>query len=99
MDEPIMQFDGNGQPDFLSIINSEAEKVEPVNKVPPTPPVVQAPSLVLPESLPAPDQPKETSYLKHRLLRSQRCLLTGFPNRCRSISALFQNPMDVRRSM
>ena len=68
MDEPIMQFDGNGQPDFLSIINSEAEKVEPVepvNKVPPTPPVVQAPSLVLPESMSAPpDQPKETSHLK-----------------------------------
>ena len=63
MDEPIMPFDGNG-PDFLSLINSEAEKVEPVNKVPPTPPVVQAPSLVLPESLPTPDQPKETSHLK-----------------------------------
>lgn len=29
MSEHIMPFDGNGQPDFLSIINSEAEKVEP----------------------------------------------------------------------
>ena len=28
MDEPIMSFDGNGQPDVLSLINSEAEKVE-----------------------------------------------------------------------
>lgn len=37
MDEPIMSFDGNGQPDVLSLINSEAEKVEPTNKVPPTP--------------------------------------------------------------
>ena len=65
MDEPIMSFDGNGQPDVLSLINSEAEKVEPTNKVPPTPPVVQAPTLVLPEPVPTPsDQPKETSHLK-----------------------------------
>ena len=49
MDEPIMPVDGNG-PDFLSLINSEAEKVEPVNKVSPILPAVQAPSLVLPES-------------------------------------------------
>ena len=60
-----MPFDGNGQPDFLSIINSEAEKVEPTNKVPPAPPVVQAPTLELSESLPSPpDQPKDTSHLK-----------------------------------
>ena len=65
MSEHIMPFDGNGQPDFLSIINSEAEKVEPVNKVPPTPPVVQTPFIVLPESLPIPsDRPNETSHLK-----------------------------------
>lgn len=65
MDEPIMSFDGNGQPDVLSLINSEAEKVEPTNKVPPTPPVVQAPTLVLPEPVPTPsDQPKETTHLK-----------------------------------
>lgn len=60
-----MPFDGNGQSDFLSIINSEAEKVEPVNKVPPNISAVQAPALELPESLPTPpDQPKETSHLK-----------------------------------
>lgn len=65
MSEHIMPFDGNGQPDFLSIINSEAEKVEPVNKVPPNLSAVQAPTLELPESLPTPpDQPKETSHLK-----------------------------------
>ena len=65
MSEHIMPFDGNGQPDFLSIINSEAEKVEPVNKVPPNLSAVQAPALELPESLPTPpDQPKETSHLK-----------------------------------
>ena len=65
MDDPIMSFDGNGQPDVLSLINSEAEKVEPANKVSPSPPAVQAPAPELPESLPAPpDQPKETSHLK-----------------------------------
>ena len=65
MDDPIMSFDGNGQPDVLSIINSEAEKVKPVNEVSPSPPAVQAPALELPESLPVPlDQPKETSHLK-----------------------------------
>ncbi len=65
MSEHIMPFDGNGQSDFLSIINSEAEKVEPVNKVPPNLSAVQAPALELPESLPTPsDQPKETSHLK-----------------------------------
>lgn len=31
MDDPIMSFDRNGQPDVLSLINSEAEKVEPTN--------------------------------------------------------------------
>lgn len=65
MSEHIMPIDGNGQPDFLSIINSEAEKVEPNNKVPPTPSTVQAPVLVLPESLPTPsDKPKEMPHLK-----------------------------------
>ena len=65
MSEHIMPFDGNGQSDFLSIINSEAEKVVPVNKVPPNLSAVQAPALELPESLPTPpDQPKETSHLK-----------------------------------
>lgn len=65
MDEPIMSFDGNGQSDILSLINSEAEKVKPANKVSPSPPAVQVPASELPESLPAPpDQPKETSHLK-----------------------------------
>ena len=65
MDDPIMSFDGNGQPDVLSLFNSEAEKVEPASKVSPSPPAVQAPAPELPESLPAPpDQPKETSHLK-----------------------------------
>ena len=64
MGESIKSIDGNGQPDILSIINSEAEKVEPVNKVPPASPVVRAPSLVLPELLPIPsDKLNETSHL------------------------------------
>ena len=65
MSEHIMPLEGNGQPDFLSLINSEAEKVEPTNKVPPSPSAVQAPVLVLPESLPTPsDKPKEEQHLK-----------------------------------
>lgn len=65
MDDPIMSFDGNGQPDVLSLINSEVEKVEPTNKVPPTPPVVQAPTLELSEPMTnPPDHPKETTHLK-----------------------------------
>lgn len=43
MSEHIMPLEGNGQSDFLSLINSEAEKVEPTNKVPPAPSAVQAP--------------------------------------------------------
>lgn len=65
MSELIMPFDGNGQPDFLSVINAEAEKVEPTIKVPSTPSTEQAPVLVLPESLPTPsDKPKEEQHLK-----------------------------------
>lgn len=37
MSEHTKSFEGNEQPDFLSIINSEVEKVEPTSKVPPTP--------------------------------------------------------------
>lgn len=60
-----MPLEGNGQSDFLSLINSEAEKVEPTNKVPPAPSAVQAPVFVLPESLPNPsDKPKEEQHLK-----------------------------------
>ena len=100
MDEPIMSIDRNGQPDVLSLINSEAEKVEPTNKVPPTPPVVQAPTLVLPEPVPTPsDQPKETTHLKASTFAERCCLLSGFPTQYRSISVLFQNPTDVRWSM
>lgn len=65
MSEHIMTLEGNGQSDFLSLINSEAEKVEPTNKVPPAPSAVQAPVLVLPESLPTPsDKPKTEQHLK-----------------------------------
>ena len=65
MSEHTKSFEGNEQPDFLSIINSEVEKVEPINKVPPTPSVVQSPPLGLPEPLPSPsDKPKEELHLK-----------------------------------
>ena len=65
MSEQIMPFDGNGQPDFLSVIHAEAEKVEPTNKVPPSPPDKQLPSLVLPELLPTlSEPPKREQHLK-----------------------------------
>ena len=97
MSEHTKSFEGNEQPDFLSIINSEVEKVEPINKVPPTPSVVQSPPLGLPEPLPSPsDKPKEELHLKASTFAEP---VIGCPNRCRSISVLFQNPTDVRRSM
>lgn len=65
MSEHIMPLEGNGQSDFLFLINSEVEKVEPTNKVPPNLSAVQAPALELSESLPTPsDKPKEEQHLK-----------------------------------
>ena len=64
MSEQVMPFVG-GQPDFLSMVNAEVEKVEPTSKVLPTPPYEQPPSLVPPESLPIPtERPKEVQHLK-----------------------------------
>ena len=54
-----MPFAG-GQPDFLSLVNAEVEKVEPTIKAPLTPPNEQPPSLAFTESLPTPtERPKE----------------------------------------
>lgn len=62
MSEQVMPFVG-GQPDFLSMVNAEVEKVEPTSKVLPTPPYEQPPSLVPPESLPIPtERPKEVQH-------------------------------------
>ena len=59
MNEQAMPYAG-GQPDFLSLVNAEVEKVEQTIKAPLTPPDEQPPSLVLPESLPIPSgKPKE----------------------------------------
>ena len=100
MSEHIMSFDGNGQPDFLSIINSEAEKVEPVNKVPPNLSAVQAPALELPESLPTPpDQPKETSHLKASTFAEPALSIDWFSEPVQEYIRTVKNPMDVRRSM
>lgn len=99
MDEPIMSFDGNRQPDVLSLINSEAEKVEPTNKVPPTPPVVQAPTLELSEPMTnPPDQPKETSHLKASTF-VEPVLPIDWMSESRSISVLLLSPTDVHKSM
>ena len=64
MSEQVMPFVG-GQPDFLSLVNAEVEKVEPVIKASLTPPDEQPPSLVPHESLPTPtERPKEVQHLK-----------------------------------
>ena len=64
MSEQVMPFVG-GQSDFLSLVNAEVEKVEPVIKASITSPEEQPPSLVLPESLPIPSgKPKGEQHLK-----------------------------------
>ena len=64
MSEQVMPFAG-GQPDFLSLVNAEVEKVEPTIKVSLTSPEEQPPSPVPPESLPTPtERPKEIQHLK-----------------------------------
>ena len=51
MNEQAMPYAG-GQPDFLSLVNAEVEKVEPVIKASLTTPEEQLPFLVPPETLP-----------------------------------------------
>ena len=64
MNEQAMPYAG-GQPDFLSLVNAEVEKVEPVIKASPTSQEEQPPSLVPHESLPTPtERPKEVQHLK-----------------------------------
>ena len=64
MSEQVMPFVG-GQPDYLSLVNAEVEKVEPIIKVSLTPPDEQPPSLVSSESLPTPtERSKEVQHLK-----------------------------------
>ena len=64
MSEQVMPFAG-GQPDFLSLVNAEVEKVEPTIKVSLTSPEEQPPSPVPSESLPTPtERPKEVQHLK-----------------------------------
>ena len=64
MSEQVMPFVG-GQPDFLSMVNAEVEKVEPVIKASLTSPEEQLPFLVPPETLPTPSgKPKGGQHLK-----------------------------------
>ena len=64
MSEQVMPFAG-GQPDFLSLVNAEVEKVEPTIRVSLTSSEEQPPSPVPPESLPTPtERPKEIQHLK-----------------------------------
>lgn len=60
MESTITTFDGNGQPDFLSLINAEVEKVEPAIMAPPSPPENQSIPLALP------------SCYRHLLTRQQK---------------------------
>ena len=65
MESTITTFDGNGQPDFLSLINAEVEKVEPAIMAPPSPPENQSIPLALPKLLPPPtDTPAEGQHLR-----------------------------------
>ena len=56
MESTITTFDGNGQPDFLSLINAEVEKVEPAIMAPPSQPERQSIPLALPKLLPPPTE-------------------------------------------
>ena len=65
MESTITTFDGNGQPDFLSLINAEVEKVEPATMAPLSPPENQSIQLALPKLLPSPtDMPAERQHLR-----------------------------------
>ena len=56
MESTITTVDGNGQPDFLSLINAEVEKVEPAIMAPPSQPERQSIPLALPKLLPPPTE-------------------------------------------
>lgn len=64
MESTIITFDGNGQPDFLSLINAEVEKVEPAIMAPLSPPENQSILFALPKLPPPPtDMPAEGQHL------------------------------------
>ena len=64
MESTITTFDGNGQPDFLSLINAEVEKVEPAIMAPLSPPENQSILFALPKLPPPPtDMPAEGQHL------------------------------------
>ena len=97
MNEQAMPYAG-GQPDFLSLVNAEVEKVEPVIKASLTPPDEQPPSLVPHESLPTPtERPKEVQ--KPRISQNQPYQLTGCHNQFKTIFVLLQNRTDAHRTL
>ena len=64
MESTITTVDGNGQPDFLSLINAEVEKVEPAIMAPLSPPENQSILFALPKLPPPPtDMPAEGQHL------------------------------------
>ena len=60
MEECITPFEGNGSPDFLSLINTEVKKVGSALADPPAPPNGQSLPLVLPKLLPPPTDTSPT---------------------------------------
>lgn len=65
MESTITTFDGNGQPDFLSLINAEVEKVEPAIMAPPSPSESQSIPLALPKLMPPPaDTQQNVQHLR-----------------------------------
>lgn len=79
MDEHVMPFDGNGEPDILSLINAEEVKVEPAITVPLIPPDKQLPSPGLTLSLPTPSEgSKVVRHLKAETFSEPTLPIDGF---------------------
>ena len=96
MSEQVMPFVG-GQPDFLSMVNAEVEKVEPVIKASLTSPEEQLPFLVPPETLPTPSgKPKGGQHLKASDFTEPTLPVDWLSQ---SISELLQNRTDAHRTL
>ena len=76
MSQSFMPSDGNGTPDFLSVINAEVNKVEPrvlalpAPSVEPQSPQSPVAQLTRPQMAPS-DPPKEASHLKASTFKSR----------------------------
>ena len=99
MSEQVMPFAG-GQPDFLSLVNAEVKKVEPVIKASPTSPEEQPPSPVPPESLPTPtERAKEIQHLKASNFTEPTLPIDWLSQSVQTIFVLLQNRTDAHRTL